>query len=608
MIEKMKKLSLFISGNGTDVESHMDKLGQLGIVHITPFQPVANESIEQICTETEQLSKAIAILDKYKNEENQSIQNHLLDSEKEGSEKMALTNKILELEDLQIQLTKQKENENKDLEWYAHWGVVSPIDLKMLEKKGVFLSLYLLHEKDLKQIKRQNQIWKFGKIGNLTQIVFMANNAEEKLDFEEIKIPVSEFNELEKIHQNTLTALDNNTLLLESLHTEKKILHNALQENKHRLKLYHVQYSGISVEQKFGYWKGYIPEKEVENLVNCANEFSWGYLIEDPHADEINEVPTKLHSPNWVKRIRPVMNFMGLVPGYNELDVSKVFMIFFTFFSGILVGDAGYGLVFMLLTLWVHRSRKFKRSVEFQLFYTLSFSVMFWGILTGTYFGSEAIANIPALSQIKINKLASIGGDEIFVQRLMFIIGAIHLSIGHLQKAWRYMNSLKSISEIGWISIVWGLYLVINQMVLGLEANIMMPWLFGVGALLIALFSHPEQKFFKGILSALANLPLSIINGFSDIISYIRLYAVGLSTVLMASSFNEMAIGSGISTLATAFGAILILILGHTLNMILAGMAVIVHGVRLNMLEYAGHAGVEFSGNEYNPFKTKKNQ
>jgi V/A-type H+-transporting ATPase subunit I len=100
-----------------------------------------------------------------------------------------------------------------------------------------------------------------------------------------------------------------------------------------------------------------------------------------------------------------------------------------------------------------------------------------------------------------------------------------------------------------------------------------------------------------------------VINGFSDIISYIRLYAVGLSTVLMAQSFNEMAIGDGLSSVGAYIGAILILIAGHALNMVLAGMAVIVHGVRLNMLEYAGHAGVEFSGSEYLPFKfIKKNQ
>ena len=73
----------------------------------------------------------------------------------------------------------------------------------------------------------------------------------------------------------------------------------------------------------------------------------------------------------------------------------------------------------------------------------------------------------------------------------------------------------------------------------------------------------------------------------------------------MAASFNQMAIGDGITTLASGIGAVIVLVLGHGLNMILAAMAVLVHGVRLNMLEYAGHADVEFSGNEYKPFNLK---
>jgi V/A-type H+-transporting ATPase subunit I len=145
-------------------------------------------------------------------------------------------------------------------------------------------------------------------------------------------------------------------------------------------------------------------------------------------------------------------------------------------------------------------------------------------------------------------------------------------------------------------------------MVLGVEAPEIMLWLFVGGAVLVALFSKPGTSFFKGMLSSIGNLPLSIINGFSDIISYIRLYAVGLATVLMAASFNQMAIGDGITTVASGIGAVLVLILGHGLNMILAAMAVLVHGVRLNMLEYAGHAEVEFSGNEYKPFNLKDNK
>jgi V/A-type H+-transporting ATPase subunit I len=248
---------------------------------------------------------------------------------------------------------------------------------------------------------------------------------------------------------------------------------------------------------------------------------------------------------------------------------------------------------------------KFKPRIEFTLVYILSISIMFWGILTGTYFGSEQIAEIPFLSALIVDRLASFGGDDIFIQKFMFIVGAIHLSIGHIQTGLRYINSVKAIAQVGWVAIIWGLYLVVNQMVLGEPAPAIMPWLFAGGTLLIALFSNPGTNFVKGVVRSVGGLPLSLISGFSDIISYIRLYAVGLATVLMALSFNQMAIGDGITTVLSGIGAVIVLILGHGLNMILAAMAVIVHGVRLNMLEYAGHAGVEFSGDEYNPFKIK---
>jgi V/A-type H+-transporting ATPase subunit I len=143
-------------------------------------------------------------------------------------------------------------------------------------------------------------------------------------------------------------------------------------------------------------------------------------------------------------------------------------------------------------------------------------------------------------------------------------------------------------------------------MVLQIPAPDSMIYLFIVGGVLVALFSNPGKNVFKGILTSIANIPLTVINGFSDIISYIRLYAVSLATVLMAISFNEMAIGDGITTVFSGIIAVLILVLGHALNMILAAMAIIVHGVRLNMLEYASHAGVEFAGNEYSPFKLKQ--
>jgi V/A-type H+-transporting ATPase subunit I len=114
-----------------------------------------------------------------------------------------------------------------------------------------------------------------------------------------------------------------------------------------------------------------------------------------------------------------------------------------------------------------------------------------------------------------------------------------------------------------------------------------------------------SKSFVKSMGVSLANLPLSMISGFSDIVSYVRLFAVGMATAAVASSFNNMILPSGTEGMGmiNLLMAAIALLLGHGLNIVLALMAVMVHGIRLNMLEFAGHLGVQFSGEEYRPFK-----
>jgi V/A-type H+/Na+-transporting ATPase subunit I len=601
MIIKMKKLLLFMSEK--EVDSDLTWLGRLGVLHITPFKPAKDESIDRIQTRIELMQKAIDILEALDIDPFPADIADALPDELHGE--VTLMEEILETDEKRTQLTKHLQTLKDDEEWYKEWGKVPLLDIKLLAKNGFYIKLYLLNKKEMNTVASRSDIVVAGKKDDLFKVVLISEDPNQKLNFDEVPVPKYRLCTLNECIDEAKHDLETNKKQLKLFHRHIDLLRDALEERWRRFGVRTVQYSGNIIEDKVCYWKGYIPEKSIEKFTQLAKTQHWGYVIEDPMGDELDEVPTLIQSPKWVDRIRPVMNFMGLVPGYNELDVSKVFMIFFTFFSGILVGDAGYGLVFFIITLLVHKKQKFKPQIEFGLLYTLSSSIMLWGILTGTYFGVKEIAEIPIISHLVVGKIASFGGDEVFLQKFMFIIGAVHLSIGHLQAAWKYSNSVKAIAQVGWVAIIWGLYLFINEMVLMIPAPSFMPWLFVGGLSLVALFANPGKNILKGIAISLANLPLSVINGFSDIISYIRLYAVGLATVLMAVSFNEMAIGDGITTIVSGIVAIFILILGHGLNMILAAMAVIVHGVRLNMLEYAGHAGVEFSGSEYNPFKLK---
>lgn len=605
MITRMKKVILFMPDISHEVDEDLTSLGQLGVVHITPFQPAQDESIDRVGARIKQMQTAMDALESIGDVEVTAEGKDVDFSAIERGE-IVLMEEILNADNRRRQQEKLLKSQEDSLAWYRSWGKVTEKERELLCSAGLCFHLYLLDSKEYKLVSGRKDIQKVGMIGEKVQVVLITDDPEARLEYEEIAFPPFGIIGLEEEIEKTRTRLEDTRQKLANLQAQKHILHDALEERIRRYDVRNVQYGGVVIEEQVRCWKGYIPETSVDTFVAEAEEQGWGYMIDDPTEEDVDEVPTLIQAPRWAQRIRPVMNFMGLVPGYKEIDVSKIFMLFFVFFTGILVGDAGYGLIFLLATLFIHSRQKFRRKIEYELFYTLSVSIMLWGVLTGTYFGSHTIAEIHFLSKLRVDALASFGGDSIVMQRVMFLIGALHMSIGHLQLAWKMSNSVRAIAQFGWVAITWGLYFIVCQMVLGMEAPGFMIWLFIGGAVLVALFSTPGKNFFKGVLSSLGNLPLSIINGFSDIISYIRLYAVGLSTVLMASSFNEMAIGDGLTTVASAIGAIIILILGHGLNMILAGMAVIVHGVRLNMLEYSGHADVEFSGTEYNPFKLKQ--
>ncbi|WP_289055306.1 V-type ATP synthase subunit I [Carboxylicivirga marina] len=600
----MKKLLLFMAHPTNDMDEDLTVLGQLGLMHISPFQPAKDESIERILKRIEELEKGISILEEYEGiESSVALEVTNYSTEKRGE--IALLEDVLNTHNANVELNKQISELSKAQQWYNSWGSISLNDIKSITDKGVYLKLYEVPAKDVKSIAEQHTVNVVGQSAGAVQVVLISEDKEVSLNYHQIELPVISQQEVEEALSDKNAALAKGKQRLCQLSEQKALLVEALDERNRRLEIRTVQYGGIAFHDKVRCWEGYVPEDKVSNITEAADENAWGYVVREPRPDEYDLVPTLLKNPGWTHKIKPVMGFMGLVPGYDEIDVSKIFLIFFTFFTGILVGDAGYGLIFLVLTLLAHWKTGFVKKIEFGLFYTLSVSVMIWGVLTGTYFGAETIANIPFLKQLQVQQLASFGGDNLRIQQFMFIIGAVHLTIGHLQKGLKYINTVIPIAQLGWVSIVWGLYFLVNDMVLGIDGPSYMQWLFIGGAVLVTFFSSPGQPLFKGMLSSLGNLPLNVINGFSDVISYIRLYAVGLSTVLMASSFNDMAIGEGITTVASGVGAVLVLVLGHALNMTLAAMAVLVHGVRLNMLEYAGHASVEFSGSDYNPFKLK---
>ena len=363
----------------------------------------------------------------------------------------------------------------------------------------------------------------------------------------------------------------------------------------------------MGLEDAFAYLSGYVPVDKVDDLKKTAAGNSWALAIKDPEEDE--NPPTLLRNPKWVTMIKSLFGFLDITPGYREADISMFFLMFFTVFVAMIVGDAGYGLIFLGLTVLFKIKIKSMPGQVFALLFVLSFATVIWGTITGTWFGSAELAKIPVLSMFIIPEIASFGPEDTsaFIKEICFYLGMAHLMIGLFISFIRKMPSLVAIAEIGWMLILVAAYFAAKFFVLASPMSSLTMPIFIAGFVLVVLFSEQSGNIFKGILMGVAWSPMKILDSvtmFSNLVSYIRLFAVGLATVAVAQSFNTMA--SGFEGISGMIISAVILFVAHAFNMCLALLSIIVHGVRLNTLEFGGAVGLEWSGYGYAPFKKNK--
>jgi V/A-type H+-transporting ATPase subunit I len=597
MIVRMKEILLFTSAEAVDAT--IESLGHLGVVDIKQVNEVTAPVLERLVEQIKNAKDALHILQEYEHTSEQPTDHYTNTASKDPKR---LVDRLLKSQEVKDSIVKSLEETQEQLNFYAVWGQnAKQKELNHLQEKGIYTRLYYLGKGQIKLLPEDKVLVQLKEINGKTPVALFAQNQTEKLSFKEEPIPPLSYKALLTLKDRKLRQLKQVDIFLGELKAHTEILEEYLQYLEDRLNTASAIEGMGDIQNKVSYLRGYLPNDAIAAFKTVANKEKWGYSITDP--SNIEDVPVYIKNPKWISIINPVMKFIDIVPGYKEVDVSIYFLFAFALFFAMLVGDAGYGLIFLLTTLVLGK----KLSPQMRtLFTVLSGSTIVWGVLSGTYFGAEQIAQLPFLKDLVIPNIASFGFDNInFMMYLSFLIGAIHLTIAHSVRVVQFINSIKALSEIGWILLVWGLFFVVDQLVLGNPAPSWYLWLFIIGGGLVVLFSKESSNFLKSMGSSIANLPLSLISGFSDVVSYVRLFAVGMATAAVAASFNAMALPNGIAGMGVLdlFLAAIALLLGHTLNIALALMAVMVHGIRLNMLEFSGHLGVQFSGEAYNPFK-----
>jgi V/A-type H+-transporting ATPase subunit I len=601
MIVKMKKLTLLCTH--ASQEQTLEKLRELKVVHVEHVKAPGSGRLDQARTHLANVQRAREVL------------HARPDADPTGKDPNNLVDTVWEL------LRKEKELQ-ETLQGLQHeearitpFGEFDPRDLHRLRNDGIVAKLYELPIKDTPEAPEGVSVAEISR--DKTTIYALAVSREDfTLPAHEARSPDQSLSEIKRHIEKTKKALEDTEAEFQKYAGDKELA-DQIADDAFDAVSYQEVHSGMGSDKSFVYLKGFYPVDREADIAAAAQENGWGYQFEDV-TDE-DDAPTLLRNPKWVKPIQAVLDVIGVVPGYKELDVSALFLIFLSIFFAFLIGDAGYGLLFIGLTLFGKFKTKGNAAAQpgLNLLLIMSSCCVVFGALTGNYFGIP-IDSLPAPLQLLVNDFmtgmsaetglrdANVSANHIMF--ICFLIGAVHITIAHVWNFIRKINSLSCLSDLGWICSTWGLFFLVLEMVIGVDAipvpmlaKPVLGGLVGTGAGLILISLLVGKQYF-----GLVTLALDLINNFVDIISYVRLYAVGAASLAIAVAFNEMATGIGFSGLAT-LGAALILFLGHGLNIILCAMGILVHGIRLNTLEFSGHAGVEWGGIHFNPFK-KKNE
>lgn len=592
MIVKMKKVTFIVSDK--DKEDFLLCLREKGIVHVKQLVHHAGHNMVETDEKIRLAEKALGILERY----HANGAACPLNSESKIYEALS---EIILAEQKREETEKNIEHAKSQMAWFEPWGNFSPSDIIHLREKGIFVKLYIASKSGYKDLKDKSNIFVIKTSGNDLFIASISENKEFSLPFEEVSFPSENRDEL----LYRLTVLkgrlrDIDVFLKEEtvyLKCFKELLNTLYYANKFNEVLY-----GMREKDGFAILQGFCPDGEIGEVKTLAKEKNAGYIIEEPKEEE--DIPTLIKNPKWLDIIKPVFDFINALPGYSEFDVSSVFLLFFSIFFAIIVGDAGYGLLFIIMTTFLRKKFKNAPREPFVLMYVLSFATLIWGTITGTWFGFEQIAKLPFLNALVIGKIDSFADEnQNFIIYICFIIGVVHLTIAHLMRFIRTINSLQSLAQLGWILTLWGLFYLAGTLVIDKPFPKFAGYFLYIGIAAVLLFSNFQKNIFKGILLSLVDTPLAVAGGFSDIVSYLRLFAVGSASVAVAGSFNSMALNLGFNGILSGLAAALIIFFAHALNITLSFLAVIVHGIRLNMLEFSGHLGMQWSGIKYEPFK-----
>ena len=600
MITKMKKLTFLVYHK--EYEAFLNAVRDLGVVHVAEKQQgVADNSELQ---ENIRLSNRLQAVLKM-------LQNIPCEAKESNGTPARGLEVLDEVDILQAEKTKlQQQLQAYQKEKYALeiWGNFEPESIARLQDAGLVINFYMCSE------NAYDEVWeeKFNaEIINRASsriyfITITKDDVEVDLDAEQVKLPVYSLERMQILCNETEQALEDNAgKMLLLAEKEMPSLHAALKEVNS-----HVEFSKVLLNsepaagEKLMLLQGWAPaakEKEIAAWLDAQHVY---YEIASPTPED--NVPIELNNSGFFSWFEPICK-LYMLPKYNELDLTPFFAPFFMLFFGLCLGDSGYGL---FLFLGATGYRLFAKNISatmkpiLSLVQVLAVSTFFCGLLTGTFFGANIYdINLPFFQKMK---------DTLFMDnnamfQLSLILGAVQILFGMVLKAVNQAIQFgfkHAVATIGWIILLISCAVgALLPEILPLGGTVHL-CILGVAAAMIFLYNSPGKNIFLNIGLGLWDSYTMATGLLGDVLSYVRLFALGLSGGILAGVFNSLAVGmKPDNIIAGPIVMVLIFVIGHSINIFMNVLGALVHPMRLTFVEFFKNSGYEGGGKEYKPFK-----
>ncbi|MCD8261897.1 MAG: V-type ATP synthase subunit I [Bacteroides sp.] len=601
MITKMKKVTFLVYHK--EYHDFLQDIRDLGVVHVAERQQGTPESAElqDSIRLSSRFTSTIRFLGSLGAEP-------AVDAQVSPVKAMGYMEEVDRLTAEKSTLGQQLQAYSKERDALQAWGDFDPENINRLHDKGFIIGFYTTPEGSY------NQEWEekyhaiiINKISSRVYFVTITRPGEVvDLDVEPIRLPDYSLTQLNSLIEDTHQAMGEvDKKLSEIASVALPSLKAAQQDVMSEMEFSKVV---LNTEQTAGdklmLLQGWIPAERTEELDTYLQNHQIYYEISDPVPGD--NVPIQLSNKGFFAWFEPISK-LYMLPKYSELDLTPFFAPFFMVFFGLCLGDSGYGLfLFLGATLYRLFAKNIGESMKgvLSLVQILGISTFFCGLLTGTFFGFN-LYNINWAPIQRLKDAVELDNNDLF--QFSLILGVIQILFGMVLKAvnqYIQFGFKYAVATIGWILLLVTLgFSALMPEVLPMGSIVQ--WIIlGVAGAMIFLCNSPDKNIFVNIGLGFWDSYNMATGLLGDILSYVRLFALGLSGGILASVFNSLAVGmSPDNIIAGPIVMVLIFVLGHALNMFMNVLGAMVHPMRLTFVEFFKNAGYAGGGKEYRPFR-----